>query len=377
MRFHLVALPHTVTAKSYAACAFTIKTLNFAHMMRSLGHEVLHYGAEGSEVDATHVPIIARSEQEAFFGPIDPSNIRYDLDWSGRAEYWKLFNDRAAVEINKRKQRGDFICVIQGSLNAPIAAQVPDLMTVEYGIGYNGTFAKYRVFESYAHMHKIWGAQGGYDPDGRFYDVVIPNSLDPDDFPFKAVKGDYFLYSGRLIRRKGIQVAAETCKRLGARLLVAGKGCIKCERGNIHCEDGGVYAGEYVGCVTGKKRAQLYQSAKAVFVPSLYVEPFGTVAIEAQMAGTPVITTDFGAFPETVEHGKTGFRCHTLDQFVWAAQHVHELDPWSTHQRAVANYSMDRVRYRYQEYFEMLTDLYGDGWYTLKERSNLNWLRTY
>ena len=31
-----------------------------------------------------------------------------------------------------------------------------DVMTVEYGIDYNGTFAKYRVFESYAHMHKIW-----------------------------------------------------------------------------------------------------------------------------------------------------------------------------------------------------------------------------
>jgi glycosyltransferase involved in cell wall biosynthesis len=254
-------------------------------------------------------------------------------------------------------------------------------MVVEYGIGYNGTFAKYRVFESYAHMHKVWGAQGGYDPDGKFYDAVIPNYLDPADYPFKAEKQDYFLYLGRLIRRKGIHIAVETCRRLGARLVIAGQGCTKVEGNRIHCADGEVYVGdhlEYVGFATGEKRARLYQNAKGVLVPTTYVEPFGAVAIEAQMAGTPAITTDFGAFPETVEHGKTGFRCHTLDQFVWAARHVHEIDPWYTHQRAVANYSLDRVKYRYQEYFSMLADLWKKGWAEIhNDRRELNWLRMY
>ena len=246
MRFHVVALPHTWTAMSHSACAFTMKTLHFCEMMASLGHTVYHYGVEGSEVAhcAEDVTIMSRAEQEGFFGPYDPAAL-YEVDWSGKAPYWQLINERAAREINRRKQRGDFVCIIMGTLNRPLAEAVGnDVMVVEYGIGYNGTFAKYRVFESYAHMHKIWGAEGGFDPDGRFYDAVIPNYLNPADYPFQAEKGDYYLYLGRLIKRKGIHIAVETCRRLGAKLKIAGQGCVKVEGNAIYCSDGEVYRGD-------------------------------------------------------------------------------------------------------------------------------------
>ena len=47
-----------------------------------------------------------------------------------------------------------------GTINIPLANAVgTDVMVVEYGIGYNGTFAKYHVFKNYSHMHKIWGGR--------------------------------------------------------------------------------------------------------------------------------------------------------------------------------------------------------------------------
>jgi len=352
-------------------------------MMHSLGHEVYHYGVEGSEVQdctAEHVQIMSKAEQEGFFGKYNPDAL-YEVDWSGRASYWKLTNERAAAEIIKRKRQGDFLCLMMGTLNKPLANAVGnDVMAVEYGIGYNGTFAKYRVFESYAHMHKIWGAQGGFDPDGKMYDVVIQNYLDPNDYPFQAEKEDYYLYLGRLIKRKGIHIAVETCKRLGVKLKIAGQGCTKVEGNRIHCLDGEVYTGdnlEYVGFATGEKRARLYQNAIATFVATTYIEPFGAVAIESQMAGTPAITTDFGAFSETVEHGKTGFRCHTLNEFVWAAKMAPTLDARYIHERAVANYSMDAVRWRYQTYFQQLQDLWGEGWNTVHLIPDQKWLKGY
>ena len=93
------------------------------------------------------------------------------------------------------------------------------------------------------------------------------------------------------------------------------------------------------------------------------------------MAGTPAITTDWGAFPETVEHGRTGFRCRTLDHFLFAARHAPCLDRSDVHRRSVANYSLDRVRWRYQEYFQMLSDLWTGGWYAERERTQLDWLK--
>jgi glycosyltransferase involved in cell wall biosynthesis len=369
----------------HSACAFSMKARHLIQMMASLGHECIHYGVEGSDIRqwCEDVPVLSRKEQEGFFGPYDPDAL-YEVDWTGRSPYWRLFHSRATAEINRRKRQGDFLCIITGSLSLPLVAMVEsNMMVVEYGAGYNGLLprkpGRYRVYESYAHMHKIWAAEGGFDPDGCWYDAVIPNYLNPDDYPLQTVKGDYYLYLGRLVKRKGIHIAVETCKRLGAKLKMAGQGCAKVEGNRIYCADGEVYEGdnlEYVGFATGEKRARLYQNAIATFVPTTYIEPFGAVAIESQMAGTPAITTDWGAFPETVKHGRTGYRCRTLDQFAWAAQHACELDPRYIHERAVANYSMDRLRYTYQEYFEMLTDLWGDGWYAAHDnRKDLDWLR--
>lgn len=372
MRFHVIALPHTQTSPRHSACAFTVKVLRFCKMMMDLGHEVYHYGAEGSEVCCTeHIQIISKAEQKSYFGEEDLTKL-YSLDWTGQAPYWRLTNQRAVKGIIKRKQKGDFFCAIMGRLHEPVAQEIgPDVLTVEYGIGYNGPMprapGRFRVYESYAHMHKLWGAEGGYDPDGYFYDAVIPNYFDLNDYKFSSRKENYFLYIGRLVKRKGIHIAVETCKRIGARLVIAGQGCTKVEDGKIYCEDGEVYEGDllYMGVVKGEQRSDLFKHAKATFVPTTYIEPFGGVNVESQLCGTPVITTDFGAFPETVEQWHTGVRCSTLNDFVQAAKNISILEPHYIRNRAVHLYSMQTVGLQFESYFEKLQDLWGDGWYTL------------
>ena len=116
--------------------------------------------------------------------------------------------------------------------------------------------------------------------------------------------------------------------------------------------------------------------AAAFLCPTQYIEPLGNVALEAQTSGTPVICTDWGGFSESVQHGYTGFRCRTMDQFVWAANHIHEINPAACRQWSLSNYSMDRVGLMFQEYFQSLLDLDGGGWYEQRpDRHELDWLR--
>ncbi len=339
MNFHVIGLPSTRT-NEHSSCAFTALTANFIKMMRSLGHKVYHYGV-GCDVEC--------EEDICVMPPVK-------MDWVGTAEYWIQYNNAIIAGINVRKSQGDFVCVINGRLNKALEV-LSNVQVVEYAIGYTGTFAQYRVFASYSHMNKIWGAQGGLDPDGKFYDAVIPHYLDPDHYKLQTKKSDYYLYIGRLVSRKGIQIAVDTCKELGTRLVIAGSGEQTWKGGNL----------EYVGPVSGQQRLDLYRNAIATFVPTLYVEPFGMTVIESQMCGTPVITTDWGAFPETVEQGQVGFRCRTLDQFVRAAKSVQFLDPEYIRDFAVKNWSIEVIKHKYQDYFNTLADLWGQGWNTIHQ----------
>ena len=212
---------------------------------------------------------------------------------------------------------------------------------------------------------------------------MIPNFFDPADYGFKARKGDYYLYLGRLIKRKGIQVAVETCKRIGAKLKIAGQGCLKTENlpgggQRLYCADGKVYEGniEYVGwqsATTGQPLSEGHRHFRADPLPGTLRrcerrEPDGR---------HPGHQRDFGAFPETVEHGKTGYCCRTLDQFVWAAKKAHTLDPFYIRERAIARYAMENVKWRYESYFKQLHDLWTAGWYTTHPTPDEHWLRGY
>ncbi|TCJ87976.1 glycosyltransferase [Nocardia alba] len=359
MRFHVVSLPHTQTTIAYQPCAYTQKARRFATMMTEHGHDVILYGGEENDaLCAEFVPLVTKAEQAEWFGGNDPTKEISNLTWDPHDHHWRVANARAISEIAARKRERDFIGVLGGCCQQAIADTLPELMTVEFGIGYSGVFAKYRVFESYAWMHSVYGARTTVSDvmsaRGEFYDAVIPNYYAVEEFPYSADKDDYFLFIGRLIEAKGIQIAIDTCTRLGVKLIVAGASA-----GEVPTAE----CVEYVGVVDSVRRGELMSRARAVFVPTLYLEPFGGVHAEAMLCGTPVITTDWGVFTETVQQGVQGFRCRTLREFCTAAETVDKLDYRAIREYAIGKFSTDAVAPQYETYFERLLDLWDDGWY--------------
>lgn len=355
--FHVVGLPHTKVDKQHFHCAFTSRIYNFCKAMMSLGHTVYLYAPEGSNAPCTElIPVMTTEEQYRLLGVTQLVPLTPNVFWPGCKPAFACLNAKTIERIKARQSKKDFICIIGGHSQKDIADALPHLTTVEFGIGYSGTFAKFRVFDSYSWMHTVYGAQDGKDDasrvDGKAFDAVIGHLHDPEDFKPSFEKSDCFLYIGRLAHRKGYQIAADVCKHLGVKLIVAG------------AEGDPPSYGEYVGLVGLEEKAKLMANAKAVFTPTQYIGPFENTHVEAMLCGTPVITTDWGVFTETVQHGVTGFRCRTFGEFIQAAQNCHKLSPGEIRNYAVDNFSIDRVKWQYEAYFDQLLELWHEGFYT-------------
>jgi hypothetical protein len=202
----------------------------------------------------------------------------------------------------------------------------------------------------------------------NYYHVVIPHYFDVNDFDATQPKEDYFLFIGRLNFDKGVTLAIDLTARIGARLKVCGQGNLL-SLGYDKIPD----HVDFVGYVGVEERKQLMAKAKCLIMPTLYMEPFGCVAIEAMLSGTPILTNDWGGPGENNVHGVTGFKCRTYEQFEWAARNIHLIDPKNCREWAETNFSFDKVGYMYEEYFQSLQG--GVDWYRPNPvRTNLDHL---
>lgn len=369
-RFHVLGLPHTVSSTEFNACAFTQKVVKFCEMMSTRGHEIIHYGHEDSDVKCSeHVSVLTNEDWTIAYGDYDwrKTNFKYDVN----DHAYQTFIKNTIDEISKRKQPNDFILPFWGGPMKPICDAHADLIAVEPGIGYaGGHFAPYKVFESYAIHSAYYGLHSVGICNEKWYDTVIPNYFNPNDFTYSNEKDDYFLYLGRVYDGKGVNIAIQVTEFIGAKLIIAGQGSLK-EMGYDKVPDHVVEFG-YADIET---RRRLMSRAKGAFVASLYNEPFGGVQVECMFSGTPTITTDWGAFVENNIHGVTGYRCRTFEEFVWAAKNISKIKPIFCRNWAMNNFTYDKVSVMYEEYFQSLLNIYGGkGWYELNpDRTDLNY----
>lgn len=372
LRFHLLGLAHLETNRRNSSCAYTQKIIKLAKMIKQYGHTIYFYGVEGSEVECdTFIPVSTQDILKQTYGEYDRTKNFFQQNPQDLAH--RHFNENAIAAILQNRQDRDILLCPMGVYQKPIADAV-NLLTIEPGIGYSGVFSSYCVFESYAWMHHIYGLL--HIEDGAWYDAVIPNYFELSDFPFQPNKQDYLIYFGRIISRKGVQIASDIAKATGNQLYVVGQGSLDDPNEGLHL--GSEKHITYRPAVGPEERAALLGNAKAVLMPTCYLEPFGGVNVEAQLCGTPVITTDWGAFPETVLHGVTGYRCRTFEEFCWAVNHISNIHPQHCREWAEKNYSMERVGKMYEEYFQRIYRLFNQGWYeTNEERTELSWLERY
>lgn len=361
-RLHLVGLPHTCTDHSVTVCAFTTKAEKFLRMMSDW--EVLLYWGNKNDCPCTeHISLHNEDDRLRLYGVenVDQDSLpEVARNWDANSPEWTLFNTKAILELSKRVLPKDIILITGGCAAEPIINAFPDNIVCEWAVGYNGWCAPYVCFESYTWMANRYANRG--IEDGRFYDTVIPNYFDPlewsDQFPQKE---DYLVFFGRMVHRKGIQLAAQIAERVGMPIKFAGPGVVRSKKGSIETIEGIKLEGdvEYVGVLNAEERWDLVSRARASLIPTLYLEPFGAVVVESLLMGTQPITTNFGAFPELVDKQ---FRFSTLAQ---GADVVNKPKPTplELRQHALDRFSFDAIKPMYEEWFHRLRGLYNEGFY--------------
>ncbi len=353
MRLHAVGLPHLDPVKETEWCAYSQKIRHLRPMLAAHGHELITYGGPTCDV-----PLLNEKDRERWFPGRDWSVEVFD-QWDPQHPAWTETNLWAHRAIRDRIEPGDAVGIIAGRCQETIAdAFFQSHPVLEWGVGYVGVLENtHRCFESKAWRHHVAGLR--HNDNHRFYDTVIPNAFDPNELLFGERHDGYALYLGRLTARKGVQIAIDACAEAKIPLVLAGQGNLVDReftiRGDVN----------YVGVVTGDRKAELLSKAQCLLAPTTYLEPFGGVAVEAMMSGTPAITTDWGAFTETVEHEWTGWRCSTLGEFTAAIHESCGIDRYYIRSSANGRYSLDAVAPKYDRWFQQIETLAGDGWYSM------------
>lgn len=154
---------------------------------------------------------------------------------------------------------------------------------------------------------------------------VLPNGINHADFDVAQADIKAFidsqnlqgrkiiLFPGRINQAKGANQLLKALPLIADRvpdamLLILAKPGGYGEHMTVFAESAGLrqYT-QFAGWLSGKQLAASFHAATVCAVPSVYLDPFPTVNLEAQSVGTPVVGTCFGGTPEAIKDGETGY----------------------------------------------------------------------
>tara|TARA_Y100000361_G_C11161196_1_gene347440 strand:+ start:1317 stop:2453 length:1137 start_codon:yes stop_codon:yes gene_type:complete len=356
MNIHLLGLPWLKTHKQFLSQAQMQKIIAFPEMMKGYDYNFIHYGGEGSEIEAELVQVFSENDYHKTFGSNPPRENEQAAEGNLGDHIHTIYYENVKKELVRRVSPGDVVVGCDPH-HSPICDFVVNHFSntvpfVENGCGYIGSYAPWRVYESHFRMSMDYGVDihNGrpvwVGPETNFW--VIPHGCNQEELDYKVKKENYYFFIARWIAAKGCEWIIRFAEDTGQKVIVAGGGEEWDWSGNPNIE--------IVGYVDVEQRRKLYANAKCTLMPSRYAEPFGFVALESMFSGTPVITTDYGAFPETVCHGLTGYRCRTYEQFVTAALEAPStIDSSNCRKWAMDNFSYKAIAPMYDTYLQHIT----------------------
>jgi 1,4-alpha-glucan branching enzyme len=206
--------------------------------------------------------------------------------------------------------------------------------------------------------------------------AVIQNGVVPENILAQPYTGDSRLpfagegeaiiyFVGRLVKEKGVDVLLKALPAVFSahprtRAVISGKGPMLEALQEQARQSGIADRVLFTGFVHDAERNRLLATADVAVFPSLY-EPFGIVALEAMVAGTPVVVSDVGGMGEVVRHGSDGLKCPPGNHEALAAAISALLEDRAMRQRLTQQAYRKAVgEYSWESLAEKTRDVYRD-----------------
>jgi glycosyltransferase involved in cell wall biosynthesis len=299
------------------------------------GHDTTLYASGGSKTRAKLVSIFEEPPGAQFIG--DP--------WYDAVQSVSAYSDASSFDIVH--DHSGLVGPAIGSL-----AGVPVVHTL-HGPFTDKARRFYELLSGRVWFVAISEAQRGFCPD-LSYAGTVHNGIDVDLYPFRAEKEDFLLFLGRVNKEKGPELAVEVAHRTGHKLVMAVKMAEDFEKEYWRdvVEPSLDGSEEIIGEVTLEQKADLLSRARATLFPIQWPEPFGLVMTESMATGTPVLAFPYGAAPEVIVDGKTGFLVNSIDEMCDAVERVDRIRPDDCRQHVTQHFSDDAMVEGYLRCFE-------------------------
>lgn len=300
------------------------------------GHQVTLFASEGSHTNAELVTV---GEGNMFSYPFDPIQMESSRKLRLEMSYLTILLQRLKENNNKF----DIILNnIRGgeSLLLPFAQMLKKpLISVLHLPIFEELVDIFRQFN--APLITISNNQRKNFPNLN-YIATVYNGVDTKEFTFEKKSGDYLLMVGSIGWHKNQGAAIRVAKKLGMKLILAGR-IRDSDYFDELKEDIGGERIVWKEQLSFEEKIKIYQGAKAFLFPILWEEPFGLVMIEAMSCGTPVIAFNRGAVPEVVVDGETGFIVDNEDRMIDAIRKIDSIDRKRCRQHVEANFTIERM----------------------------------
>jgi glycosyltransferase involved in cell wall biosynthesis len=198
-------------------------------------------------------------------------------------------------------------------------------------------------------------------PAGARLREPAPNGVDIAGLSGTAAKRSFALMLGRVCPEKGLELAIDAAKAADMPLLIGGQIYPYAYHQDYFRNDVAPRLDarrRFLGPLGLVRKRRFLRAARCLLVPSLAPETSSLVAMEAAAAGTPVVAFASGALPEVVEHGRTGFIVHDVNEMAEAMRRIGEIDPAVCRETARRRFSLASM---VAHYFSLYRELAGLG----------------